>query len=432
MISQLLRIVRESIKAVPAMKYALAVAGLLAVVALVGAFKVSPQMAVLGALVTLVLMVAMVVFARLTTTAPRHFFLPAQIMMWAFLGLTIATACLLFTSAFFQWPRGLRELTAPQATERAAVAPPPVPVSVPAAQAEVRNRISVAQQQRAERDYPAAWKTIEAAVTQHPQSVEAHEEQVQVAMAWIRDSRVPESTTFTQMLAPLTECLRLNLDQARGNVPADIQAHLGWANFLRQSREQVAGLKVEDLFESAIAREAANPFAHAMWARVLADRRRPLFDLKPHFVLALSSGRERAYVLDMRVAALLIARTEEATLELLRVADEMRRKGDALDLALRKSILTELYFSFGRTDEAKVLKPLSPTDHLATFEWLLDGIDVKVSADYAYFQARLIEATGDDTKAAELYRELLEQDIARPERVRAGLARCEQRLKRKR
>ena len=39
MISQLLKILRESIKAVPAMKYALAVAGILAVVAMVGAFK---------------------------------------------------------------------------------------------------------------------------------------------------------------------------------------------------------------------------------------------------------------------------------------------------------------------------------------------------------------------------------------------------------
>src|SRR5262245_59934967 len=100
MIPNLLKIIRESIKAVPAMKYALAVAGILAVVALVGAFKVSPQMAVFGGVVTLVLMVAMVVFARLTTTAPRHFILPVQVMMWAFLIVTVATACLLFTSAF--------------------------------------------------------------------------------------------------------------------------------------------------------------------------------------------------------------------------------------------------------------------------------------------------------------------------------------------
>ena len=113
MISQLLKILRESIKAVPAMKYALAVAGILAVVAMVGAFKISPSMAVFGAVITLVLMVAMVIFARLTTTASRHFFLPVTIMMWAFLVITVATAFLLFTSAFFQWPRGLRELIGP-------------------------------------------------------------------------------------------------------------------------------------------------------------------------------------------------------------------------------------------------------------------------------------------------------------------------------
>jgi hypothetical protein len=114
MISQLLTIIRESIKAVPAMKYALAVAGVLAVVAMVGAFKLSPQAAIVGSVVTLVLMVAMVIFARLTTVAPRNFLLPVQVMLWAFLIVTVGTALLLFTSAFFQWPRGLREILDPK------------------------------------------------------------------------------------------------------------------------------------------------------------------------------------------------------------------------------------------------------------------------------------------------------------------------------
>src|SRR5688500_13513449 len=114
MIAQLLKIIRESIKAEPAMKYALAVAGILAVVALVSEFKISPQMVVLGAVVPLVIMVALVVFVRLTTTASRHFFLPVQVMKWAFIVVTVGTPMLLFTSFFFHWPRALHELLDPK------------------------------------------------------------------------------------------------------------------------------------------------------------------------------------------------------------------------------------------------------------------------------------------------------------------------------
>src|ERR1043166_1262904 len=85
-----MKILREAIRAVPAVKYALGVAGIIAVVAIVKSFGIGPQFAVFGAIITLVLMVALVVFAKLTTTAPRHFKLPVLVLMWSFLGLTIA------------------------------------------------------------------------------------------------------------------------------------------------------------------------------------------------------------------------------------------------------------------------------------------------------------------------------------------------------
>src|SRR6185295_15930578 len=110
-----LSILREAIKAVPAVRYALAVAGIVSVVAIVQAFKIGFRVAIVGAIVVLVLMVMMVIFARLSRTAGPAMMLPALVFTWFCLALTIATASVLFTSVFFKVPLDLRSwLTAPQ------------------------------------------------------------------------------------------------------------------------------------------------------------------------------------------------------------------------------------------------------------------------------------------------------------------------------
>src|SRR5687768_9470031 len=85
------RILREATRAVPAVRYALGVAGIVAVVAIVSAFGIGYRVAFVGALLTFVLMVVLVVFAKLTTTAPPHFLMPVKVLMWSFLVLFIAT-----------------------------------------------------------------------------------------------------------------------------------------------------------------------------------------------------------------------------------------------------------------------------------------------------------------------------------------------------
>jgi hypothetical protein len=420
MIPQLLKILRESIKAVPAMKYALAIAGILGVVAMVGAFKISPAMAAIGAVITLVLMVAMVVFARLTTTAPRYFFLPAQVMMWAFLIVTVGTAFLLFTSAFFHWPRGLRELLDPNPGP--AIAAPDRTADT----TEIRDLVVAAAQQRKVRDYPGAWATIARAKALQPGAKEVREEERQTAMEWIRNMSVREPATFTETLRPLTEALYRHLAAAKGATAADIHAHLGWANFLRW-REGARELKVDDSYIAAVEHDATNPFAQAMWGHWLAVRGRPLSEINPHFQLALKSGRERPFVQNLRVYALLWVETPETTAELLRVADEMRRAGDSLDADLRRRIASAVYSRLGRNDELTVLALLPPGDQLLTFRWLVEGRDLSSDAALAYFRARLTEANGEFDAAATQYRALIAQDTRFDERAKAGLARCEQR-----
>ncbi len=100
-----LTILNASIKRVPAVKWALGIAGIVAVIAIVEVgWKIDPMDAVLGTIVMLVLMVSLVIFARLSTTAAAEFRYAIQVFMWASLCLTILAAVLLFTSVFFQWP----------------------------------------------------------------------------------------------------------------------------------------------------------------------------------------------------------------------------------------------------------------------------------------------------------------------------------------
>jgi hypothetical protein len=113
MILQPFTILKQAIRAVPAVKYALGVAGIVSTVAIIKAFGISMQVAVIGFVITLVLMVTLVVFAKMTTTASQHFFTPVLVLMWSFLCLTIITAFFLLSSVFFRWPVDLHNWISP-------------------------------------------------------------------------------------------------------------------------------------------------------------------------------------------------------------------------------------------------------------------------------------------------------------------------------
>jgi len=105
-----LTILKDAIRVVPSMKYALAVLGLVAVVAIVTLWRVRYDVAVFGTVVILGLMVPVLVFAKLTKLAPNHFLGPARVFMWAFVLLTVGAGTCLFTAAAFRQPRALYEL----------------------------------------------------------------------------------------------------------------------------------------------------------------------------------------------------------------------------------------------------------------------------------------------------------------------------------
>jgi hypothetical protein len=101
-------VVQQAIKAVPAVKYALGIGGIVAVIAIVSSFGINANAAIFGTVIMLVLMVVLVVFASLVRKPGQTNSLPALVFTWFGLLLFMATAVLLFTSAFWAKPLNLK------------------------------------------------------------------------------------------------------------------------------------------------------------------------------------------------------------------------------------------------------------------------------------------------------------------------------------
>lgn len=97
----------EAVKAVPAVKYALGIGGVVATIAIVYSFKVDPRVAFFGTLVMLVLMGVLVVFARMASLASAAMHLPALVFTWFILLIFMAVSISLFTSVFYREPLDL-------------------------------------------------------------------------------------------------------------------------------------------------------------------------------------------------------------------------------------------------------------------------------------------------------------------------------------
>lgn len=109
---QPVKVLNEAIKAVPAVKYALGIGGVIAVIAIVKGFGIDYRVAGFGVVIMFVLMTMLVIFARLAAKRESDFHLPAVIFTWFALVLTMATAVMLFSSVFWGQPLDLRYNTA--------------------------------------------------------------------------------------------------------------------------------------------------------------------------------------------------------------------------------------------------------------------------------------------------------------------------------
>jgi hypothetical protein len=120
---------REAIRAVPAVKYALGVGGMLAATAIgYSFFKFDTRLAFVGAVVMLLLMTVLVVFARLSALPGTRLTAPAVALTWFALALFMVLSSTLFASVFFRKPLDLSCWLLDCRKTSASLPSPPTPV----------------------------------------------------------------------------------------------------------------------------------------------------------------------------------------------------------------------------------------------------------------------------------------------------------------
>lgn len=208
-----------------------------------------------------------------------------------------------------------------------------------------------------------------------PLRAEIRTAQEDVAMAWLRAARAPAGKTFSDMVEPLLPVIARGLVGAGGTRRADLLAHRGWANFL-MSRDGRDTPDPADSYREAIAIDAANPFAHANLGHLILWRRGPADEASAHFAKALASGRERAYVRRMQLAAFSNYGSPGTDAGLLRAVDEMRRNGEPVDESTGRYLFGVYFHAFNSPEELQALvQVIPPADQIATIRALYSGSD---------------------------------------------------------
>lgn len=110
------QVLRTATASVPATRYALAVSGIAAALALAVEFvgnkdPASIKSNLVGVAAMLILMVVMIVLAALARVAPSKLHVPAIFLVWAMLLLVVSSSFLTIGCLFFRWPKSFPELS---------------------------------------------------------------------------------------------------------------------------------------------------------------------------------------------------------------------------------------------------------------------------------------------------------------------------------
>lgn len=195
------------------------------------------------------------------------------------------------------------------------------------------------------------------------------------AMAWLRwGRRNPGESSFALMVAPLRPVLAQALVAgASGQRAADLRAHLGWADRLLWIDDRDPSIDPTPHFRQALALDAHNVYAHAMWAFWLLARQPgqsvPSALALQHFEQAQKSGRHLAFVRALQLGSLVTS--DELGIEAIRVLNQMRLGQEQLEPDRLPRIWSRLYGGAYREDvAAQLLRALPPAEGLQTFLWL--------------------------------------------------------------
>jgi hypothetical protein len=217
--------------------------------------------------------------------------------------------------------------------------------------------LGTAQLQREGLDYPSAWASLDRAAELDGDDERVRRLQEDVAMNWLRDIRGDAGPApFKTIVDQLTPVLNRGILSASGERRADLQAWLGWSDFLRW-RDGQRELDPARRYREALAGDSLNVYGHAMLAHWLLWTNGNRDEASRHFARAVASGRELTFVRQLQFAAYGDVRGPEGDAALLRFANELRVGGETPMPRLHSRIWPVYYRCLGQ-DPATCL-PLS-------------------------------------------------------------------------
>jgi hypothetical protein len=193
-----------------------------------------------------------------------------------------------------------------------------------------------------------------------------------VAMEWSRSGRVEAGkSSFGEVLKPALAVVDAALPSSAGERRADLLAHSGWAAFLLW-RDGNRKLDPAEWYRDAMAVDPGNPYANAMLAHWILLREDDMPRAVKLFETALGAGRAVEAVRTLQWAGYANTQTPEADGARVRLADDMRRRGERLNVAQAQALWPRYSFSLpaGRAeDRQRLLNALPPDDHISTLRW---------------------------------------------------------------
>ena len=292
---------------------------------------------------------------------------------------------------------------------------------------QIDELVRTEQLQAQANDYPAAWASLERALTIAESggqlakltgqlSVDARrirEAQENLAMAWVEDLRVAPGGTYVATADKLTPVMTRGAVAASGARKADLLAHIGWATFYKS----LEGAPTPDLtpqYQAALAVDPANPFAHAFLGHWIVWSRGSLESAMKEFDAAVAANRSRPFVRMVQRLAFK-RRGESADAVLVAVVNEMRKNGEPVGPAMLSDVDGVYWFACGSRENSERLRALlgtaPPAEQVVTYRALFYDAAVQ-NADPSRVPARnaclatLLEAADRKDEALKVWHDV--------------------------
>jgi hypothetical protein len=262
-------------------------------------------------------------------------------------------------------------------------------------------------------DYASAWQSLDQAAKLDPDSADVRDAQEKLAMQWLENIRVPEGGKFSDVTDKLDPVLTKGISASKSpQHQADLEAHLGWSYFLR-SRESGFSPDPAATYADAVKKDSDNPYAQSMWGHWILWNHSSIDEANTHFSAAVASNRDRAFVRRLQLSAFLNNHEDAAQEEIVRIANAIRKEQGTIPADLRQKIFSLYYGKLIPPDRETphFINAVPPAEHVATFHWLFDHLDLGASGDLERtgYLSVLEEAAGQRAEAKAGYDTLRRQ-----------------------